>query len=148
MASERQFNARDREMHAPFAVFAGMGRKAQAIAAEITKMSQENIDASAKAAQKLGEVRSLPEVIDIQTDLVRATLGTLGAHYPRIAEIAVSTPVEIIRSYQEAFGKIAEEGGAVAHRAADTSRSLVEKTTAAAREATGKTAQAVRPAKR
>src|SRR5271166_3065651 len=134
MASEQEFNMRDSGMHAPFAVLAGMGRRAQAIAAEITKMSQENIDAGAKAAQKLRDVRSLPEVIDIQTDLVRATFETLGAHYPRIAEIATSTPAEIIRSYQEALGKIKDEGGAVAHRAADTTRSVVEQTTTAARE--------------
>ncbi len=146
MALEQQYKIGDHGMRAPLAVFAGMGRRAQAIAAEITQMSQENIEASAKAAQKLREVRSLPEVLDIQTDLFKATFETLGAHYPRIAEIAASAPVEIIESYKEAFGKIADEGDAAMRKAADTAHSVVERTTAAARHATDKTVEAARSA--
>ncbi len=144
MTSEQQGASQDREMSGPMAVFAGMGRKAQAIAAEFAQMSHENIEAGAKAAQKLREVRSLPEVFDVQTELVKATFETLGAHYPRIAEIAASTPAEIIGSYREAFGKMAEQGGSAMDKAADTARSMAERTTSAARHATDKTAEAVR----
>ncbi len=135
-------------MQAPISAFAGMGRNAQTIATEITKMSQENIEAGAKAAQMLREVKSLPDVVGIQTDLLKATFETIGAHYPRIVEIVASTPVEIIKGYQEALGKIVEAGSGAAQKASNTTRAVVEQTTAAAREATDKTADAVRRATR
>jgi hypothetical protein len=146
MAENQQYNSQARGIPAPFAVIAGMGRKVQAIASEITELSQQNIDAGAKAVQKLREVKSLPEVIDIHTDLVKTTFENLSAHYPRIAEIAAATPVELIESYQEAFGKIAEQGGAAVQKAVDASSALTEKTTAAVRDVTEQTTEAARQA--
>ncbi len=143
MALEQQFTEQGRDM-TPFAVFAGMGRNVQAIVSEFTKMSQENMESGAKAAEKLREVKNLPEVFAVQSDLVKATFETIGAHYPRIAEIAASTPVEIIKGYQEALGKIADVGGEAARKAADTTRSAIEQTTSAARQATDKTAATAR----
>lgn len=147
MAFEQQSTDSGRNM-APFAVFAGMGRNVQAIVSEITKMSQENMESGARAAEKLREVKSLPDVFAIQSDLIKATFESIGAHYPRIAEIAASTPVEIMKGYQETLGKIADVGGEAARKATDATRSMVEQTTSAARQATDKTAAATRPAMR
>jgi hypothetical protein len=131
-------------MQAPLAAFAGIGRNVQAIATEITKITQENIEAGAKAIEKLREVKSLPDVFSVQTELMQASLETFGAHGPRIAEIAASTPAEVMKSYQEALGQIAEAGGAAARKASDTTQSMVEQTTSAARNMTNKATDAAR----
>ena len=144
MAYEQTTEHGRSSVQAPFAIFAGMGKNVQAIAAEITKISQENIEAGTKAAEKLREAKNLPEVIAVQTDLVKSTLETFSAHYPRIAEIAASAPVDLIKGYQDALGKVAEAGNSAARETADVTRSIVEQTSSAARQASERTADAAR----
>jgi hypothetical protein len=140
---------------APFQPFLNAGRTVQAIFSELSKISQENIEAGSKATQKLREIRSVPDVVDIHTELVNATIETINAHVPRIAEIAVSAPVEIIKSYQDTYNKLAEAGNAavqkagdaardVAQNASQTARDVADKSWDATREATDKTLEASR----
>lgn len=144
--TDQQYSSDTRAFQAPFQPFMNAGRSLQAIVAELTKMSQENIEAGAKATQKLREIRSVPDVVDIQTDLMKATFESLNAHVPRIAEIAVSAPVDIIKGYQDSYNKIAEASSAVVQKVSETARDVGEKAAATAREATDKTWEASREA--
>ncbi len=147
MATQQNFSAQVQGV-SPITVFGGIGRSWQAIAAEITTMSQENLEAGNKAMEKLSEVKNLPDALSIQSDLVKAAFETIGQHGPRIAQIAASTPAEIIKGYQEAFGKMAEVGSDAVQKASDTTRSVVEQSKGAVRDASSRTEETARSATR
>jgi hypothetical protein len=119
-------------------IFGGVstiGRKAQAIAGELGKLSEENLGAGTKAAEKLRDAKSLQDVTSIQSDLLKESFETTNGHFRKIAEIAASTPQEVAKSYQEFLSAITEIGTAAAHKAGDLTRQMGEKTSNAANQA-------------
>jgi hypothetical protein len=143
MPSQQNFTAQIQGV-SPIALLGGIGRSWQAIAAEMTIMSQENLEAGSKAMEKLTEVKSLPDALAVQSELAKAAFETIGAHGPRIAQIAASTPAEIVRGYQEAFGRMAEASGDAVQNASDATRSVIAQTKSAARGAMDKAEETVR----
>jgi hypothetical protein len=144
MAQQQQnFTAQFQGM-SPIAMFGGVGRSLQAIATELTTMSQQQVEAGSKAMEKLREAKSLPDALAVQSDLVKAAFENFSEHAPRIAQIAASAPVEIVKGYQEAFGKMAAAGGEAADKASETTREMIDQTKNAAQGATSKVGEAAR----
>lgn len=135
-----------------FNVFLGnvsnLGRRAQAIVGEIAKMSEENIGASTKAAERLREARSYRDVTSIQTDLMKESYECTTAHYRKIAEIAATTPQEMAQGYRELISAITEAGQETAERASDAMRRAGEQTADVARKAADTTRSAAESAQR
>lgn len=106
-------------------VFGGvstLSRKAQAIAAELAKLSEENLGAGAKAAERLRDAKTMQDITSIQTELFRESIEHMNEHYRKIAEIAASTPQEVADSYREMLTVISDAGKEVANRAGDMTR--------------------------
>jgi hypothetical protein len=144
MAQEQQNFTTQFQGLSPIALFGGVGRSWQAIATEITTMSQQQVEAGSKAMDKLKEAKSLPDALAVQQDLLKSAFETFSEHAPRIAQIAASTPVEIVKGYQEAFGKMAEAGGRAADQASDTARDMIDQTKSAAKGATNRVEETAR----
>ncbi len=118
--------------------FANMGRKAQEIAGEFAKMSEENIGAGSKAAERLRDAKSLQDVTSIQTDLMKESYETMNAHYRKIAEIAASTPKELAQNYHEFLSVVADAGSEATQKAAEMGRYATDKAADMSRSATEK----------
>lgn len=101
-----------------------LGLKAQAIAGELAKISEENIGAGARAAERLRSATSMQDIAAIQTDLFKDSITTMNEHYRKIAEIAASTPQEVAKSCQEMFSAVTEAGSEAARRAGDMTRQM------------------------
>jgi len=95
-------------LKALFGGYSNFGRNMQAIAGEFAKMSEENIEAGVKAADRLREAHSLQELTDIQSDLMKESYVTTTNHYRRIAELAASTPQHLAHSAEEIANTFAQ----------------------------------------
>ena len=104
-----------------------MGRKAQEIAGEFARISEENLNAGSKAAERLRDAKSLQDVTSIQSDLMKEFYETLSEHTRKIAEIASSTPKEMAQKYQEFFSAVSEAGSQATQQATEMGRSAAEK---------------------
>jgi hypothetical protein len=111
-------------MNALLGNMSSFGRRAQAIAGEFAKMSEENLAASSKAAERLRGATSLQEVAAIQTDLVRESLECASDHYRKIAEIAASAPQDFARGYSEMMQAATDAGQEAVKRATDNAREM------------------------
>ena len=104
-----------------------MGRTAQAIAGEMARLSEDNIEITARTAEKLRTAKSLQDVTSIQTDMIKESFikesfeKTQG-HVRKIAEIAVTTPASVVESYREFVSTLSDAGQEVARRAADVTQ--------------------------
>lgn len=110
-------------------IFGGVSsfsRKAQAIAGEFAKMSEENLGAGAKAAERLRDAKSLQDFMTIEADLMKESMETANTHYRKIAEIAASTPGELAGSYREFFSNVTAAGSEAAQKAGEMTRRLGE----------------------
>ena len=114
-----------------------LGRKAQEIAGEFARMSEENLGAGARAAERMRDAKSIDEVASIQTDLMRETYECSASHYRKIAEIAVSTPPEIARNYQNLVSAVSQTGQEAVNRAARTTRQFGEEAAKATERTVG-----------
>ena len=119
-----------------------VGRTAQAIAGEFAKMSEEQLGAGAKAAERLRNAQSLQEVTTIQSELLKESYEFTTNHYRKIAELAISTPQELAQSAREFASTMAQAGQEGAERASDMARKMggqaadvVERTSEAAQSA-------------
>lgn len=126
--------------NALFENMSSFGRQAQAIASEFAKMSEENLSATTKAAERLRGATSLQDVTSIQTDLVKESYECMMSHYRKIAEIAATTPQVMAHGYREMFSAMTEAGQEAASRAADITRQAGERT-ASAMQKTAETAR-------
>jgi hypothetical protein len=114
--------------NALFDNMSSFGKQAQAIASEFAKMSEENLSATTKAAERLRGATSLRDVASIQTDLVKESYECTMSHYRKIAEIAATTPQVMAHNYREIFSVMTEAGQEAANRAADMTRQAGERT--------------------
>jgi hypothetical protein len=96
-----------------------VNRKAQAIAGEFAKLSQENLEAGANAAARLRDARSLQDVTTIQSELLKKSYETTIGHYRKIAELAISAPQEFARSAREFASGVAQTAQDSAEHASD-----------------------------
>jgi hypothetical protein len=102
-----------------FGQFANIGRAAQAIAGEIARLSEDNIEITAKTAEKLRAAKSLQDVTSIQTDMMKESFEKTQGHVRKIAEIAVAAPAHVVDNYREFVSTISDAGRETARRAAD-----------------------------
>ena len=107
-----------------FGGISSVGRKAQAIAGEFAKLSEEQLGAGAKAAERLQNAQSLQEVTTIQSELLKESYETTTNHYRKIAELAISTPQELAQSAREFASTMAQAGQEGAERASEMARKM------------------------
>jgi hypothetical protein len=104
--------------------FSSVTRNMQAIAGEIAKISEDSLEAGTKATERLRNARSLQEVTEIQSDLLKDSYAKTINHYQKIAELALSAPQELASSDETnasplAQNERAEHGRAEAQHASD-----------------------------
>ena len=108
-------------------IFGGVStvsRKAQAIASEFAKMSEETLGLGAKAAERMRGAQSLQDVTTIQSDLLKESFETTTNHYRKIAELAISTPQELAQTAREFASNVAQAGQEGAERATEMARKM------------------------
>jgi hypothetical protein len=123
---------------------ATLGRTAQAIAGELARLSEENIDVSAKAVEKLRGARSMQDVASIQTDLVRESIEKSQSRFKKIAEIAAAAPGHTVENYRAFVASFTEAGRETARQMGDTARRGAEQVADAAHQATQQAGDAAR----
>ena len=97
---------------------ANIGRTAQAIAGEMARLSEDNIDITARTAEKLRAAKSLQDVTSIQTDMIKESFEKTQGHVRKIAEIAAATPAHVVDNYREFVATLSEASQETARRAA------------------------------
>ena len=105
---------------------ANMGRTAQAIVGEMARLSEDNIEITAKTAEKLRTAKSLQDVTSIQTDMIKESFEKTQGHVRKIAEIAATTPASVVDNYREFVSTISDAGQETARRAADMTQQAGE----------------------
>jgi hypothetical protein len=126
--------ARTDDLTSVFGGFSALSLKAQAIAVELAKISEENFGAGAKAAERLRNAKSMQDITAIQTDLIKESITTMNEHYRKIAEIAASTPRDVARSCSEMFSAVTHAGGEIVNRASDATRQVGNQIAGAAQQ--------------
>ena len=127
MASPQQQPMEQTAVSSFRSLFGGMSsvsRKAQAIAGEFAKMSEEQLGAGAKAAERLQNAQSLQEVTTIQSELLKESYETTTNHYRKIAELAISTPQELAQSAREFASTMAQASQEGAERASEMAKKM------------------------
>jgi hypothetical protein len=109
-----------------------IGRTAQAIAGEMTRLSADNIEITARTAEKLRAAKSLQDVTSIQTDMIKESFEKTQGHVRKIAEIAAATPAHVVDNYREFVATISDAGRETARRAADVTQQAGEVATSGA----------------
>jgi hypothetical protein len=127
---------------------ATLGRTAQAIAEELAKLSEENINVSARAVEKLRAARTLQDVASIQTDLVRESIEKSQNHLKKIAEIAVAAPAHTVENYREFMASFTEATRETARRGAEQVGDAAHQATQEAGDAARRGAEQVADATR
>ncbi|MCW2273230.1 hypothetical protein GJ654_03860 [Rhodoblastus acidophilus] len=123
-----------------FGGVSSVSRKAQAIVGEFAKLSEAQLGAGAKAAERLRYAQSLQEVTTIQSELLKESYEATTNHYRKIAELAISTPQELAESAREFASTMAQAGQEGAERASEMTHRMGEKA-AQANDETGDAAQ-------
>jgi hypothetical protein len=123
-----------------FGGVSAMSRKAQAIAVEFAKMSEETFGVGAKAAERMRGAQSLQDVAAIQSDMLKESYQTTTHHYRRIAELAMFAPQDLAQSAKAFGADLAEAGQQGAARASDLARKTGGQAAAAA-ETSGEAAE-------
>jgi len=114
-----------------------LGRKAQEIAGEFARMSEDNLGAGARAAERMRDAKSIDEVASIQTDLMRETYECSASHYRKIAEIAASTTPELARNYQDLVSAVSKSGDEAVKGMAENTRQFSDEAARTAEKAAG-----------
>ena len=106
--------------------FANIGRTAQAIAGEIARLSEDNIEITAKTAEKMLAAKTLQDLTSIQTDMIRESFEKTQGHVRKIAEITAATPAHVVDNYREFVSMISDAGREATRRVADMTRQAEE----------------------
>lgn len=101
-----------------------IGRKAQEVVGELTKLSEEKLDVGAKAAERLRDAKSIQDITGIQSDWIQSSYQSSSAHYFKIAEIVASTPQEVAKCYSELFTAFSHVGGEAMNKATEFSQRM------------------------
>lgn len=133
-SSQPMEQGRDNGLASVFGGFSALSLKAQAIGMELAKISEENLGAGARAAERLRNAKSMQDITAIQTDLIKESITTMNEHYRKIAEIAASTPQEVAKSCSEMFSAVTQAGGEIVNRASDATRKMGEEVADAAQQ--------------
>lgn len=114
---------------------ASFGRTAQAIVGELARLSETNIEVSAKAVEKLRGARSLQDVAAIQTDLMRESIEKSQAHFKKIAEIAAASSGHAVETYREFVSNLTDAGRDAARQFGETAQGGAEQAIRATQQA-------------
>lgn len=123
-----------------FGGMSSVSRKAQAIAGEFAKLSEEQFGAGTRAVERLRHAQSFQEVAAIQSELLKDSYEAATNHYRKIAELAISTPRDFAEQAREFASSMAQAGQESGDRASEMTRWMGEQTVHAA-EKTGEAAQ-------
>jgi hypothetical protein len=77
----------------------------QAFAAEISEMSRQTVEHASETIEKLRNAGGLAEVMAIQSTYMREVLEHFMQHTRKFTELIASVPLEMSRSYTEAWSK-------------------------------------------
>ncbi len=80
-------------------------RNLQAFAAEIAEMSRQSIEHTTETIEKLRQAHGLSDVLAIQTSYVREAFEHLSQHARKFSELMASFPLEMSKTYTEAWTK-------------------------------------------
>ena len=80
-------------------------RNLQAFAAEFNEMSQQSIEHTKEAIEKLRNARGVAEVLAIQSGYIRESVEHVLQHTRRFSELLTSLPLEMSKSYAELWSK-------------------------------------------
>ena len=80
-------------------------RNLQAFAAEFNEMSQQSIEHTKEAIEKLRNARGVAEVLAIQSGYIREAVEHVLQHTRRFSELLTSLPLEMSKSYAELWSK-------------------------------------------
>jgi hypothetical protein len=111
-----------------------MSHKAQEIAREIAKLSQENVDLGANAAAKFRNAKTFQDVTTIQMDMMKAAYETMNAHSRKIAQLTAATPSELVKSYGDVVSALSKAGGEFTQKAMEMTVAMGEKASSAAQK--------------
>jgi hypothetical protein len=106
--------------------FADIGRTAQAIAGEIARLSEDNIEITARTAEKMRAAKSLQDLTSIQTDMIKESFEKTQTHVRKIAEIAVAAPAHVVDHYREFVSTLSDAGREAARQTADLTKQAGE----------------------
>ncbi|SFK17817.1 phasin family protein [Methylocapsa palsarum] len=77
----------------------------QAFAGEVAQMSKESFEHATQTLEKLRGAHGVEEIVTIQTNFVKEAFEHAGQYTRRLGELMSTLPLEITKSYQEAWLK-------------------------------------------
>lgn len=102
-------------------------RNLQAFAGEIAQMSKESFEHASQALEKLRDAHGVEEIVTIQTNFVREAFEHAGQYTRRLSELMSTLPMEISKSYQDAWLKSVNAAVRSAEEAGQSAASNVER---------------------
>lgn len=102
-------------------------KNVQAFVSEIAEMSKQSIEHATQTLEKLRNAHGVDEVAAIQTSFVKEAVERAGAHARRFSELLAALPVEMTKSYQEAWFKSVNTAIQAAEAAGKTATANVDR---------------------
>jgi hypothetical protein len=99
----------------------------QAFAAEIADMSRQSIEHTTETIEKLRQARGVSEILAIQTNYVREAFEHLSQHARKFSEMMASFPLEMSKTYTEAWTKSLKTAADAAQQAGEKAAENVER---------------------
>jgi hypothetical protein len=99
----------------------------QAFAAEMADMSRQSIEHTTETIEKLRQARGLSEILAIQTSYVREAFEHLSQHARKFSELMASFPLEMSKTYTDAWTKSLQTAADAAKQAGETAAENVER---------------------
>ena len=101
-------------------------KSAQMLAAEMTKISKENLDNTSALMEKLRGAKSVEEVVSLQTGFVQQSFASYSEYTRRISELMMKLPMEMMKQSQSAFQQGTETMKKTTEKAAEQIRQTGE----------------------
>src|SRR5271168_1139210 len=99
----------------------------QAFAAEMADMSRQSIEHTTETIEKLRQARGLSEILTIQTSYVREAFEQLSQHARKFSEMMASFPMEMSKTYTEAWTKSLKTAADSAQQAGEKAAENIER---------------------
>jgi hypothetical protein len=99
----------------------------QAFAGEIGEMSKQSLEHATEALEKLRNAHGMTEILAIQTSFAREGFEHMARHTRRFSELMATFPIELIKTYQEAWMKALNAAGQTTEAAKQNAALNVER---------------------
>ncbi|WP_036264235.1 phasin family protein [Methylocapsa aurea] len=99
----------------------------QAFATEIAQMSKQSLEHATEAAEKLRNAHGIEEVMAIQTSFVKEAFEHAAQHTRKFTELMSAFPMELTKTYQEAWMKAVNAAAKTTETASQTVAANVER---------------------